>query len=88
MERAAILDTAKDYVTRDRAAQHGDMERNFELIARYWELHLGYPVTAADVAIMMSLLKIARLRSAPGNPDNWIDGCGYLACGGELSCND
>ena len=29
MNRAEVLDTAKGYVTQDRAADHGDMEDNF-----------------------------------------------------------
>jgi hypothetical protein len=37
---------------------------------------------------MMTLLKIARLRSNAPNFDNWVDGCGYLACGGELVWNE
>jgi hypothetical protein len=84
MKRAEILETARDYVTRDRAATHGDMERNFDLIAAYWSIHLDAEVTATDVAIMMALLKVARLKSNVGNADNWVDGCGYLACGGEI----
>jgi hypothetical protein len=34
---------------------------------------------------MMSLLKLARIRSNPGHSDNWIDLAGYAACGGELA---
>jgi hypothetical protein len=34
---------------------------------------------------MMTLLKLARIHSNPKNSDSWIDGCGYLSCGGELS---
>ena len=34
---------------------------------------------------MMAMLKLARLKSNPGNEDNWVDACGYLACGGELA---
>lgn len=85
MNRANILSLAADYVMRDRAATHGDAERNFETIARYWSIHLGVEISAADVTIMMTLLKVARLKSNPGNADNWVDGCGYLACGGELA---
>ena len=85
MDRSKILDTAKTYVTEDRAAQHGDVKRNFGLIATYWSAHLDVNVTASDVAVMMTLLKLARLRSNPYNPENWIDGCGYLACGGEIA---
>ena len=82
--RSGILDTAKQYVTKDRDAQHGDMEDNFEMIAELWEIYLGVTVYSADVAAMMTLLKIARSRSNPMNLDNWIDSCGYMACGGEI----
>lgn len=85
MHRSEILDTAKVYVTQDRAAQHGDAERNFGLIAAYWSAHLDTDVSASDVAVMMTLLKLARIKSNPTNMDGWIDGCGYLACGGEIA---
>ena len=85
VSRADILDTAKEYVTKDRAADHGDMEDNFSTIGAYWSVHLGVKVDATDVAVMMTLLKAARIKSNPKHPDNWIDGCGYLSCGGELA---
>jgi hypothetical protein len=86
--RGQILDTAKSYVTKDRAADHGDMENNFSRIADYWSVHLDYPVHPTDVAVMMTLLKVARINSNPKHPDNWVDGAGYLACGGELAGGD
>jgi hypothetical protein len=82
--RGDILDTAKEYVTKDRAADHGDMEDNFNMIADYWSLHLEQHIDAHDVAVMMTLLKVARIKSNPKHMDNFIDGAGYLACGGEL----
>lgn len=83
--RAKILDTAKDYVTRDRAADHGDMEDNFLTIAAYWNTHLGiHSIGPQDVAVMMTLLKLARIRQNEKHLDNWIDACGYMACGGEI----
>lgn len=85
MNRKEILETAAQYVSVDRAATHGDAERNFNTIAAYWSIHLGTIVTATDVAAMMTLLKLARLKANAGNADNWIDGCGYLACGGEIA---
>ena len=86
MGRAAVLDTAKEYVTKDRAADHGDMEDNFQRIALYWNAHLGLIdfIKTEDVAAMMALLKIARIHSNPTHIDNWIDACGYMACGGEI----
>ena len=83
--RSEILDTAKEYVTKDRAAQHGDMESNLTTIAELWGVYLERHVDPSDVAVMMTMLKIARIKSNPTNPDNWIDGCGYMACGGELA---
>ncbi|MBI6628343.1 DUF6378 domain-containing protein [Pontibaca salina] len=85
MKRSEILATANEYVSRDRAATHGDAERNFGRIAAYWSAHLDVPVGADDVAVMMVLLKCARIKSNPAHMDNWIDGCGYLACGGEIA---
>ena len=86
MKRDEILDTAKKYVTKDRAADHGDMEDNFQRIAVYWNAHLGLVdfIKTEDVAAMMALLKIARIHSNPTHMDNWVDACGYLACGGEV----
>tara|TARA_R110002110_G_scaffold280310_2_gene495037 strand:+ start:1008 stop:1328 length:321 start_codon:yes stop_codon:yes gene_type:complete len=82
--RSEILDTAKKYVLKDRADQHGDMESNLTTIAEYWGIHLGMHIAPHDVAVMMTLLKIARIKSSPENPDHWIDCAGYSACGAEL----
>mgnify|MGYP001027570748 FL=1 len=85
MLRCETLDTAKEYVTKDRAATHGDMESNLTTIANLWSIYLDTLIKPHDVGVMMTMLKIARIKSNPHNPDNWIDGCGYLACGNELS---
>ena len=88
--RGNILDTAKQYVDTDRAEEHGDMEDNFQRIAAYWNAHLGLVsyIKDTDVAVMMTLLKVARIHSNTENIDNWIDACGYMACGGELAGKD
>ena len=88
MNRSDILDTAKQYVNVDRAGTHGDAESNFGLIAAYWSAHLDAYVGPEDVAIMMTLLKLARAKANPGHADNWVDGCGYLACGGEIAAGE
>ena len=85
MNRAAILDTAKTYVTKDRAAAHGDAESNFAMIGALWSADLGVTIRAADVARLMVLFKAARIKANPGNPDSWIDAAGYAACGGEIA---
>lgn len=85
MNRNDILATAAEHVTTDRAATHGDAERTFGLIATYWSAHLDADISATDVAVMMGLLKIARIKATPGHMDNWIDLAGYAACGGEIA---
>jgi hypothetical protein len=88
MNRAEILDTAKEYVTRDRAADHGDLEDNFEMIAKLWTAYKRTPFTAYEVANMMIMLKLARSAGVPGHADNWVDMAGYAACGGELATRE
>ena len=83
MKRDEILDTAKEYVTKDRAATHGDMEDNFAMIGKLWSLWVGVEIKTHDVAAMMAFLKLARIKFNPGHADNWVDGVGYLSCGGE-----
>ena len=89
MKRADILATASEYVTKDRATTHGDAEDNFRRIADLWNAYLGVDdITSIDVAVMLALLKVARIRSNPTHADNWIDIAGYAACGGEIATGD
>lgn len=83
--RARILDSAKEAVTKDRAATHGKPDDTFGLLARLWAAYLGVPVTAVDAALMLGLLKVARAKGNPGHEDNFIDLAGYAACAGELA---
>ena len=85
MNRAEILDTAKGYVTKDRDAVHGSAQRNFGTIGALWSAYLEHPVSTADVAVMMTLMKCARIKANPAHVDSWVDGAGYLACGGEIA---
>lgn len=86
MNRTEILTAAADYVTRDRAATHGDAERNFDLVGLYWSMHLGCLVKASDVAVMMAMLKLARIKANPANIDSYVDAAGYAALAGEIAC--
>lgn len=85
MNRAEILDLAKQYITQDRNSQYGEPEDAFDLIAQYWTVYFNHRVTAVDVAILMTLLKIARMRASPEKADHYADAAGYLACGGEVA---
>lgn len=82
--RESILETAKQYVSKDRNATHGEPEDSFTDIAAFWSDYTGQTLTSKDVAVMMILLKCARLKTSPDNLDNWVDVAGYAACGGEV----
>jgi hypothetical protein len=89
MNRSEILDTAKEYVTRDRAATHGDAEDNFTQVAEAWTWwlseRLSAPLTAYDVAQMMSLFKKARAKANKAHLDNFVDDAAYSALAGEIA---
>ena len=82
-----ILADVGHLISSDRAEQHGDMRANHENIANLWAAYLGTPVSAHDVAFMMSLLKIARTKT--GNPrynkDDYVDAVGYVSIAAYLA---
>ena len=94
MTRSDILDTAKKCVCGQREQDYGTPESNFQLIADLWNDYL-FPslhenknvISPKDVAMMMALLKIARIRNGGGTGDSFVDLAGYAACGGEI-CTD
>lgn len=83
--RAEILDAAKKIVTGDREKQYGKPEDNFAVIAEFWTTYIGHPISSEDVAIMMALLKIARIRSGNYKTDSFVDGVGYLSLAAEIA---
>ena len=84
MNREEILEKAKSIVTGERENAYGSPEDNFTTIAELWSMFLGVRIDSEDVATMMILLKVARIRGGQAKADNWIDIAGYAACGGEI----
>lgn len=85
MNRDQILDTAGSLINGDRARDYGDAAENFQRIADLWCPILGVDVTATDVALCLTQLKVARLITSPGHQDSWVDAAGYVALGGEIA---
>ena len=88
MTRAECLNTAEEIVTKDRNSQYGEPEDCFALIARLWTDYTAVSLSSADVAAMMILLKVARVRNGKAKDDSWVDMAGYAACGAECSMWD
>lgn len=85
MKRDEILDEAKRLTTGDRQADYGDASESFAKVGIVWEQIIGVPVSATQVALMMSALKIIRATESPAKADNWVDLAGYAALGGEIA---
>lgn len=91
--RESILRDAMKCVCGGREHDYGTPENSFETIAKFWTVYLGtsHPsaairLTAKDTAMMLALLKVARI-AANGNPDSYVDLAGYAACAGEIALN-
>lgn len=96
---AQTLQTALELTGGDRAKTHGDKKQNHQNIADLWTAYFkqngsiigdGATLTviqfsAHDVAVMMCLLKIARLKSGVHNPDNYVDLAGYAGIAAECA---
>jgi len=90
--RADCLHEAEKCVTGHRAQDYGTVENNFSTIAQLWAIYLKaaipgieLEIDATDVAMMMALLKIARIATGTATADSFIDLAGYAACGCEIS---
>lgn len=94
LTRAEVLHRAEQCVCGQREQDYGTPEDNFETIAEFWITYLNRAcvdeegcvyIDATDVAMMMALLKIARIVGGACTRDSFIDLAGYAACGGECA---
>lgn len=83
--RTSILEKAKECVNGKREQDYGSPEDNFKIIADLWTAYKGVDFTSLDVAMMMALLKIGRIKNGGGTGDSFVDLAGYAACGGEIA---
>lgn len=96
MNRSEILAEAEKCVCGKREQDYGTPEANFTTIGILWTTYLRavHPklievlsitdISAKDVAIMMALLKVARIATGT-SPDSFVDLAGYAACAGEVA---
>jgi hypothetical protein len=89
--RSRCLETANNLITGDRNRQYGSPIADFSATAGMWTEYLaerllpGVKLEPHDVAAMMVLLKVSRLRVSPGKEDHWVDIAGYAGCGMECA---
>ena len=85
MKRAEILEKARSCVCGERQTDYGTPEDSFKTIAALWSAYTGHDYSPVDVAMMMGLLKIARIKTGRATEDSFVDLAGYAACGGEIA---
>lgn len=81
----SVLDEAKEIIYGDREKTYGHPSKNLKAIARMWNsyltsrLNIDSQLNEKDVAVLMVLLKGARLANDPSHRDSVVDICGYAA---------
>jgi len=61
-----------------RGHDYGTPAENLKRISTLWSMHLEFEISEYDVAIMMTMLKLARNVNEPKD-DNLLDAAAYLA---------
>ena len=103
VSRGDILLKAHDLINGERQDQYGKPEDCFGTIAELWNAYLQastrkqddgdfYPLTtplltAHHVAVMMALLKTARIAHGAGSMDSYVDCAGYIALAADMTEN-
>jgi hypothetical protein len=79
----SIADEAGRLIGGERDDDYGPPHIALGRVADLWAGYLGVPVTAADVAKMMLLLKLART-AEKYKRDSFVDGVAYLLIAEDL----
>lgn len=86
--KETVLHEAERIIYGDREMTYGHPSKNLWTIARLWTAYVdaasdnalqGKEFTAKDVALMMILVKTARLANNDSHRDSVVDICGYAA---------
>ncbi len=84
MKSYQFLNRARVLVEGQREKDYGDKTKNHKNIAKLWSAYLDVSISAHDVAIMMTLLKISRTKLGEVSKDTYIDMSAYGAIAGEI----
>ena len=97
MERGKALFAATTAVCQTRAAEHGDVNENFQKTADLWTAYIGelirvtdsggmkFAFTAKDVAMLNILQKVSRSTFNEQHADHYVDMAGYAALAAEVT---
>lgn len=85
VKRGTAAIEALRVINGERQNVYGNPEDCFDNIAAFWSMYSEHGFNNIDVAIMMALLKIARMKNnGVAHRDNFIDAIGYLALAADM----
>tara|TARA_R100000544_G_scaffold35336_1_gene22618 strand:- start:535 stop:921 length:387 start_codon:yes stop_codon:yes gene_type:complete len=79
-----LLIKASELVNGDRQVDYGDKLINHVNISNLWSAYTNFQINPHDVAVMMCLLKIARLKQGSRTEDTYLDASAYMAIAREI----
>jgi hypothetical protein len=82
--REGYLEIANRIIHGARNQEYGHPYNDFEDIAELWSTFLGRVIERKEVAAMMILLKVARLKHNHDHEDSWVDVAGYVGCADRI----
>lgn len=89
MKATDLLKEAADIVAGLRNETHGDIDKCFELTAKFWSLYLGFEVKPRQVSRCQELTKIVReIVGSPSERDHYLDSAAYAAIAGQLRSSE
>jgi hypothetical protein len=68
----------------EREKSYGPPDRSLFTLREFWSRALGQDLSASQVVLLLTLLKISRLAWDEQQPDSWIDLAGYAILGAYL----
>lgn len=84
MTTESILQEAERLIHGDRNKNYGHPRENFDDIATMFAAYLEMPITDIDVANLMILVKVARVKGSGYHRDSFTDIAGYAGCVGRI----
>lgn len=83
--REEVLMKANGCVNGAREKEYGTPDKSFTNVANLWTAYKEVEFTPTDVAIMLALLKVGRIKGDKASLDSFVDAAGYFACAAEVT---
>jgi hypothetical protein len=72
----------------ERGKVYGDIEANFERIAKIATILTNKDISPFDIAIIMSAVKLSRIANSPSYSDSYVDLINYISFANSLKEGD